>query len=94
MSISKPRTQFRSLSLVVEVIAKANSTLDHILDDLAVRIEQALSADTTLGGLSKDTTLQNTDIQYLDEGDKPHGMMVMTYNITYVVKENAPQILT
>ena len=92
-SLSKPRTQFRNLSLVIEVIAKANNDLDQALDDLAVQIEEALSADTSLGGLVKDTTLQTTDIQYLDEGDKPHGVMVMTYGVTYAVHETAPQNL-
>ena len=93
VTISKPRTHFRSLSLVIEVIAKANSNLDQTLDDIAVQIEEALSADTTLGGLVKNTILQTTDIQYLDEGDKPHGVMLMTYSVTYAVKETAPQTL-
>ena len=92
-SLSKPRIQFRNLSLIIDVIAKANNDLDQTLDDLAVQIEQALSNDTTLGGLVKDTILQTTDIQYLDEGDKPHGIMLMTYGVTYAVQETAPQTL-
>ena len=92
-SLSKPRTQFRNLSLVIEVIAKANNDLDQTLDDLAVQIEEALFVDTSLGGLVKDTILQTTDIQYLDEGDKPHGVMVMTYTITYAVQETTPETL-
>ena len=90
-SLSKPRTQFRNLSLVIEVIAKANNDLDQTLDDLAVKIEEALSVDTSLGGLVKDTVLQTTDIQYLEDGDKPHGVMMMTYAVIYAVQETAPQ---
>ena len=78
---------------MIEVIAKANNDLDQALDDLAVQIEDALSADTSLGGLVKDTVLQTTDVQYLEDGDKPHGVMLMAYAVTYAVTETAPQTL-
>lgn len=93
MTLSKPRTQYRTLSLVLEGIVKANSNLDSTLDNLALQIEQVLAVNTTLSGLAKDIILKDTEIQYHDEGDKPYGTMILTYHISYAVIETAPQTI-
>lgn len=92
-SMSRPRTQVRQLQLTVEAYVKATSNIDETADTLAVEVEQIIAADPTLGGLAKDAMLTNTDIQFLDDGEKPIAVAVLTFTVNYTVKENAPQTI-
>lgn len=92
-SMSRPRTQIRQLQLTIEAYVKANNNIDETADTLALEVEQIIATDPTLGGLAKDATLTNTDIQFSDEGEKPIAVAVLTYSINYTVKENAPEII-
>ena len=92
-SMSRPRTQVRQLQLTIEAYIKATSNIDETADTLALEVEQIIAADPTLGGLAKDTMLTNTDIQFLDDGEKPIAVAVLTFTVNYTVKENAPQTI-
>jgi hypothetical protein len=92
-SMSRPRTQVRQLQLTVEAYVKATSNIDETADTLALEVEQIIAADPTLGGLAKDAMLTNTDIQFLDDGEKPIAVAVLTFTVNYTVKENAPQTI-
>ena len=91
-SISRPRTHQRELLLTVEAYVKARGNVDELTDDLALEIEQLISADPTLGGLVKDVALDTTETQFSDDGERPIAVAMLTYSILYVVKENAPEI--
>ena len=73
----------RELELLIEVIASGSSeTLDDTLDDFAVSIETVL-ADEQYSGLAKDTLLMSTSTELAADGNKPVGMMKLTYGIKY-----------
>ena len=90
-SISRPRTHQRELMLTIEAYVKARGNVDELTDDLALEVEQLIATDPTLGGLVKDIVLDTTETQFLDEGERPIAVAVLTYSILYVVKENAPE---
>lgn len=73
----------RELELLIKVIAQGSSaTLDDTLDDFAVAIEAVL-ADEQYSGLAKDTILMSTSTELSADGNKPVGMMKLTYGIRY-----------
>ena len=92
-SMSRPRTQQRELFVTIEAYVKGRGNVDEDTDNLAMEIEQLIAADPTLGGLVKDITLETTDTQLYDEGEKPVAVAVLTLSTLYAVKENAPQSL-
>ena len=92
-SISYPRTQHRELTVTIEIYVKSNSDVDDAADALALEIEQLIAAAPQLGGLVKDMVLDNTDIKYLDEGEKPIAVAILTYAVLYTVKEHEPHAL-
>lgn len=92
-SISKPRTQFRELNLVIEIYLKSENDIDSQVDSICLEIEKIISNDSTLNGLAKDVVLTNTDINFSDEGEKPIVMANLNYNVTYTVKEHQPETI-
>ncbi len=78
-----PRELTRTLMLAVEVAVKMGGAVDDTLDDIAIAIERAIDADPTFGGVCSDSILSSTDIGVDEAGDKPIGMMVLTYAVTY-----------
>ncbi len=92
-SISHPRTQQRELELTIEAYVKVRGNVDEVTDNLAMEIEQVISADPTLGGLVKDTALDTTETQFSDDGEKPVAVAILTFSVLYTVKETNPDIL-
>ena len=90
-SLASPRGLARVCEVVVEGVAQATANLDNTLDAIAAEVETALAADTTRGGLAKDTFLAATEIQISDEGDKPVGAVRLTYRVQYRTRETAPE---
>lgn len=74
----------RTLELVIEGYARANSDIDETLDDIAIEVEEAIAADNTLNDLAKYAYLESTEVSLVGEGDKPIGAIRLTYNIQYV----------
>lgn len=87
-TITRPRTQYRRLQIVCEVVAKAASDLDDTLDTSAAEVEAAITADVTLGGLCKDCWLESTEIELSGDIDKPAGVARLTWTCDYAVLEN------
>ena len=92
-SMSRPRTQQRELMVSVEAYVKVRGNVDEATDTLALEVEQLIAADPSLGGLVKDTSLDTTETQFSDDGEKPIAVAVLTFSVLYTVKENAPQTL-
>jgi hypothetical protein len=92
-SMSFPRSQTRQLSLIIEIYAKENSSIDQASDSLALEVEEIIAADHTLGGIVKDIALQSSETIFSGDGDKPIAVATLTYHITYRVKENSPNKL-
>lgn len=89
-TISFPRTQTRQLTLVIEIFAKENTSIDQISDSLALEVEDILGSDPTLTGMVKDLTLSSSETILSGDGDKPIAVTTLTYHLTYRVKENKP----
>lgn len=78
------RTLMRELSLNVDVYVSVNDTFDDNVDAICIQIEEAIAANYTLGGLSKDTILVSTEVDYDGETENPVGVARLTYTVQYV----------
>lgn len=87
-SMTPPRGCYRELNVVVEGYAKATTNMDDTLDTIAEEVEQAIASDITLGGLCRDISIIETDINYDGKADKPAGVVRMTFRAQYRVLEN------
>jgi hypothetical protein len=92
-TMQRPRTQQRTLQLVIEGYVKARGDIDAEADTLALEVEKIIGADPTLGGLVKDAMLDTTSTQLSGEGERPVAIITLTFAVLYCVKENAPQTL-
>lgn len=90
-TIGSARTVLRNLSLVVDGYVKAVSNFDDLVDTISAEVETAMGNDSTLNSLAKNTYLESTEIEFDGEGDKPVGVVSLTYVIQYATIENAPQ---
>lgn len=85
--------QTRRLVLLVEGRAKVNSDVDDTLDDIAAEVETALLADQDLGGLIKILELSETEIELMDDLEKPAGIIRPLFNVIYRANESDPSTL-
>ena len=92
-SMSFPRSQTRQLSLIIEIYAKENSSIDQISDSLALEVEEIIADDPTLGKMVKDMVLNSSETIFSGDGDKPIAVATLTYHITYRTKETSPSKL-
>ena len=81
--ISTNRLMNRELFVVVEGYVKATSNFDDTIDTISKEVEEAIAADTTLGGLAKDCYLESTEIEFNAEGEKPLGYVSLTFCLLY-----------
>ena len=86
------RVMQRDLSVVVEGYAKGTSNFDDTIDTICKEVEEAIAADTTLGGLAKDTFLESTEIEFNAEGEQPMGFVSLTFLTKYYVQETNPDV--
>lgn len=87
-TVNPPRTQMRTLDVIVEAYVKGTSSIDATIDTISVELEEALYADLTRGGYAKDTRIENFDVEYDGEGDQSVGVARFTITVTYVTVEN------
>jgi hypothetical protein len=87
-TINPPRTQLRTLSVSVDVYAKAVTAYDDLLDAACVEIEEALYTDRTRGGNAKDTRIIAFDSDFSGDGDQPVARATLTVEVDYVTIEN------
>lgn len=92
ISLSYPRTVRRTMSLSIWGRVQQADPPDDLLDTIAAEIETAMAADSTFGGLVKDSALAGTVSQVDANGDRHEGGIRLTYAITYVTRENAPTV--
>ena len=83
MSFQPPTLQ-RSMSLTVDVYARAVDTFDDDVDAICVQIEDAIGDDFRVNGLAKQIHLISTDIDYNGEAEHPVGIASMTFEVSYV----------
>jgi hypothetical protein len=77
------RALLRQVTVVVDIIVKGNDSIDNAVDDIAVKVEAAMAADRSRGGLAFDTLLTSTRLSVNKEGEEKTGHGVLTYVVTY-----------
>jgi len=87
--MSRPRTLHRVLTLRVDAVARAASSLDDTLDTICAEVEAALSNTKPAGVM--DLFLASTEIELTRAGDQPYGIAHMQFQIAFNTKENAPE---
>ena len=88
----RPRTLFRTLTVIIEAYVQGLSDYDSQIDTIAVEVEEALSTDVTRGGYAKDTQIVSFDAEYSGEGDIPVASATFTVQVVYSTKENDSEI--
>lgn len=80
---SAPRRFERAISLRVECAVYAPEDVAGELDSLCLLVENALTRDETLGGLSADLYLTKTEIEFPDPGQALLGAAILTFIVEY-----------
>jgi len=83
-----PRSIMRTLDLGVEAYVVATSNYDNTLDTIAVEVEEALAADVTLGGLSKDLQVTAFEADFIGDGEQTVAVGRFTVLVQYRTLEN------
>jgi hypothetical protein len=78
-----PRELERRFELAIEGCVRADAGVDDALDALALEIERVLHADATFGGTASDSLLAQTEIDVLENGDQPIGVIRLVYEVWY-----------
>lgn len=94
-TLAPPRIQDRRLPIVIEGLAQAASGLTATLNTIAKEVETALAADPELGGKASGSELLSIDREYTKGGDtaQPSGSVKLSYEVLYLVRENAPDAI-
>tara|TARA_R110000744_G_scaffold17517_1_gene47371 strand:+ start:2486 stop:2947 length:462 start_codon:yes stop_codon:yes gene_type:complete len=87
-----PRLQLRDLSLTVEIFVKGISGYDDIVDQICEEIEEALYADSTLGGYAQSVSVATFSADFIGEADQPLGFASLTISVQYQTREGSPGI--
>jgi len=82
------RSVMRELEVTVEGYVRGTANYDNTLDTIAVEVEEALAADVTLGGLSKDLQVTNFEADFAGDGDQPVAVGRFTVLVQYRTAEN------
>lgn len=83
-----PRSIMRTLDLGVEAYVVATANYDNTLDTIAVEVEEALAADVTLGGLSKDLQVTAFEADFIGDGEQTVAVGRFTVLVQYRTLEN------
>ena len=86
-TITRPRTQLRTLTLSVEGFVVATSGLDNTLDAISLEVEEALAVDPSRSNLAKDTRVETIEAEYVDEGEQPVGTIRIDVAVEYAALE-------
>jgi hypothetical protein len=85
-TIHGPAVLERGLTIRVECCAALADGLDDELDQMALEVEEAIAADTTLGGILNGAIVPTSiDIDRSGEGATPIGQLTITFAAAYEV---------
>lgn len=80
---TSPRELKRDLTVRIVGRVKDSERVDDVMDALALEIENVMHADPYLGGVAGDSILRGTEVGIDDEGERPIGVITLTYSVTY-----------
>lgn len=82
------RSIMRRLEIGVEAFVTDMTNTDNTLDTIAVEVEEALAADVTLGGLSRDVQVTAFEADYSGDGETTLAIGRFTVEVQYRTLEN------
>ena len=91
--LSSKTRNWHNLQLRVEARAKAKAGVEDVIDTICAEIETVISADTTLNGKVLDVYLEDTQIEYSAEQDKPNALATLTLKAAYRIEPGAPNTI-
>jgi hypothetical protein len=91
--LSSATRAWHDLTLRVEARAKTKDGVEDLIDTICAEVETAIYADKTLNGKLVEVMLEDTDIEYSNESDKPIAVATLTFNGVYRVNPAAPSTL-
>ncbi len=90
VSSSSPRLQLRDLTLTVEIFVRGVTGYDDTIDQICEEIEEALEADSTLGGYAQSVSVNGFSADFIGEADQPLGFASLTISVQYQTREGSP----
>ena len=84
MNMGSTKNLDRVCSISVDVYVRATEIFDDNVDAICVQVEEAIGANFYLDGLSKNTILSSTEIEFNGEAEQPVGIARLTYDVRYV----------
>ena len=85
------RSQQRELQLIIEIQARGTN-VQNSLDAIAAQVEPLMSADRTIGGLAKDSWLDDSSSDFDGDGDQFIATLALLYQVDYRTVEGAPTV--
>ena len=82
------RSISRVLDVMIEAYVSATANYDNTLDQIAVEVEEAIAADVTLGGLTKDVQVTAFEADFSGDGEQPVAVGRVTVTVQYRTAEN------
>jgi len=86
-TLTMARSINRVLDVMIEAYVSATANYDNTLDQIAVEVEEALAADVTLGGLSKDLQVTAFEADFSGDGEQPVAIGRFTVTVQYRTSE-------
>ena len=87
-TLTMSRSINRALDVQIEAYVSATANYDNTLDQIAVEVEEALAADVTFGGLSKDSQVTAFEADFSGDGEQPIAVGRFTVTVQYRTAEN------
>lgn len=91
MGVSGDRETARSLTVQIEIYDRSDEGVDDNLDDIAVRVETAVTTDSALDDLCRDRWLVSTAVDLTGEGERSSAKMVQLWTMEYRTVDSDPE---
>ena len=78
-----PNNYSRELEVIIEGYAETNSLVENVLDTISLEVENVMGANPLLSNTATTSELNATEIEFDVMGEKPIGIIRLTYSVTY-----------
>jgi hypothetical protein len=92
-TIHDPAMLSRLVTIRIDCVASLASGLDDELDQMALEVEDAISADSTLGGILNGGLIPSgIEVDRSADSEAPIGRLTLSYEAQYEVMNNAADV--
>lgn len=93
ITLGTPARFHRVCPLIIEGHAQVDQNVDDVLDQIALEVEVAMSAQLVIGTRTLFGQLQTTSKELIGDSESQIGIVRLLYTIPYVTAENTPDTL-